>query len=114
MIQQSHFWACVSGKHKNSYFEKIHVPQCSQQHYVQNSQDMVKVSINRWVDKDMGHIDNRILFSHQKQNEIKQFAATQMDLENIILSQKKMNIIPYHLYVETKTMIKMNLFTKQK
>ena len=43
------------------------------------------------------------------------FAATWMDLEIIILSevsQTKTNII-YHLYVESKKMIQMNLFTKQ-
>ena len=45
------------------------------------------------------------------------FAATWMDLEIIILSevsQTKTNIICYHLYVESKKMIQMNLFTKQK
>ena len=45
------------------------------------------------------------------------FAATWMDLEMIILSevsQTKTNIIWYHLYVEFKKMIQMNLFTKQK
>ena len=44
-------------------------------------------------------------------------AATWMDLETIILtevSQRKTNIILYHLYVESKKMIQMNLFTKQK
>ena len=45
------------------------------------------------------------------------FVATWMDLEIIILSevrQKKTNIICYHLYVESKKMIQMNLFTKHK
>ena len=45
------------------------------------------------------------------------FAATWMDLEIIILSevsQTKTNIIWYHLYVEFKYMMQMNLFTKQK
>ena len=43
------------------------------------------------------------------------FAATWMDLEIIILSEvRKTNIIRYHLYVESKKMIQMNLFTKQK
>ena len=45
-------------------------------------------------------------------------AETQMDLEIVILSEvsqahKKNNII-YHLYVESKEMVPMNLFTKQK
>ena len=37
-----------------------------------------------------------------------------MDLEMIILSQRKINIICYRLYMESKKMIQMNLFTKQK
>ena len=45
------------------------------------------------------------------------FAATWMDLKIIIfseVSQRKTNIICYHLHVESKKMIQMNLFTKQK
>ena len=44
------------------------------------------------------------------------FAATWMDLEIIILSevsQTKTSII-YHLYVESKKIIQMNLFIKQR
>ena len=40
-----------------------------------------------------------------------------MDLEVVILSeasQTKTNIILYHMYVESKRMIHINLFTKQK
>ena len=39
-----------------------------------------------------------------KKNEIVPFAATWMDLENIVpheVRQKKTNIIPYHSYVES-------------
>ena len=49
-----------------------------------------------------------------KKNEIMPFAARQMDLEIITLSkisQRKTNII-YHLYVESKKVIQINLFTK--
>ena len=43
------------------------------------------------------------------------FAATWMDLEIIILSevsQIKTNVVSCHLYVKSKKMIQMNLFTK--
>ena len=56
-------------------------------------------------------------YSAIKKNEIIPFAATWLDLQMIILSevsQTKTNIIWYHLYVEFKKMIQMNLFTKQK
>ena len=45
------------------------------------------------------------------------FAATWMDTEIVILSktsQTKTNPIWYHLYVESKKMIQVNLFTKHK
>ena len=61
------------------------------------------------------YVRNGILLS-DKNNEIMLFAATWMGIEIIILSevsQTKINII-YHLNVETKKMIQMNLFTKQK
>ena len=62
------------------------------------------------------HTHNGILLSHKK-NEIMPFAAIWMDSEIVILSevsQTKTNIIWYHLYVESKKMIEMNLFTKQR
>ena len=65
--------------------------------------------------EDEVHIYNGILLSHKK-NEIMRFVATWMDLEVIIRkwSQTNTNILCYHLYVESKKMIQMNLFTKQK
>ena len=51
-------------------------------------------------------------YSAIKKNEIMPFAATWMDLEIIILIRQR-HII-YHLYVESKKIIQMNLFTKQK
>ena len=44
------------------------------------------------------------------------FAVTWMDLEISTINeaiQSKTNIICYHLYVKSKTMIQVNLFTKQ-
>ena len=55
-------------------------------------------------------------YSAIKKNEVMPLAATWMDLEISILSevsQTKTNIW-YRLYAESKKMIQMNLFTKQK
>ena len=46
------------------------------------------MSVNRGVDKkDVVYMDNGPVFSHKKKNEIMTFAATEMDLEIIILSE---------------------------
>ena len=42
------------------------------------------------------------------------FAATWMDLEIVILSEDTQREIWYHLHVESKKMVQINLFTKQK
>ena len=44
------------------------------------------ISLNRKMDKEVVHIDNGILLSHEKK-EIMAFAATWIDLEMIILSE---------------------------
>ena len=71
------------------------------------------------MDKEDVHtyIYIREYYSTIKKNEIMPFAVTKMDLEIVILrelSQIKTNIMCYHLYVESKKMVQMNLFTKQK
>ena len=56
-------------------------------------------------------------YSAIKENEIMPFAATWMDLEIVILSEvSQTEKDKYHiiLYVESKKMVQMNLFTKQK
>ena len=50
-----------------------------------------------------------------KKNKIVPFTATWKDLEIIILSEVrewKASILGYHLYVESKKRIKMNLFVE--
>ena len=69
-----------------------------------------------WI-KKMWYKYTMEYYSAIKKNEIMPFAATWMDPEISILSevsQPKTNIIWYHLYVESKKVIQINLFTKQK
>ena len=54
------------------------------------------------MDKDdVMHIYNGILLGHKKECNMP-FAATWMDLENVILSEVRGNTICYHLYAESK------------
>ena len=66
---------------------------------------------------DMVHIYNGVLFSHKKNKTIS-LTATQVDPEIVTLnevSQTEKDIsYKYHLHVESKKVVKMNLFTKQK
>ena len=75
------------------------------------------MSIDREMDKeDVVYKYDGILLSHKKEGKMT-VAATWIDLEIIILSelsQRKANSIWYHLYMESKKKIQMNLFTKQK
>ena len=75
------------------------------------------MSINGGIDKDdVLDIHNGILLNHEKW---KLFAATQLDLEMIILSgvsKRKTNVIWYHLYVESnwKKTTQMNFYLKNR
>ena len=73
-------------------------------------------STDEWI-KKMWYIYAMEYYSAIKKNEVMPFTATWMDLDIVILSevsQTKTNTIWYHLYVESKKMIQINLFTKQK
>ena len=58
---------------------------------IYKSQDMeaTYVSINRWMDEKMWHIQIMGYYSDIKKNEIMPFAATWVDLKSIILSEAK-------------------------
>ena len=73
-------------------------------------------STDKWIRKRW-YIYTTEYYTAIKKNEIMPFAAPWLDLEIIILSevsQRKTNIIWYHLYMESKKIIQMNLFKKQK
>ena len=70
------------------------------------------MSTDWWMDKDVVHINNGVLFSHKK-NEMMPFAATWMDIGIIVLSEvsyRKTNIIWYLLYVECKKSYKLTFY----
>ena len=72
-------------------------------------------STDEWMKKIWLYIHSGILLSHKK-NEIMPFVGKQMDLEIIIeseVTQRKTNIICYHLHMQSKKKIQMKLFTKQ-
>ena len=73
-------------------------------------------SAEEWV-KKAWHVYTVEYYSTTKKNGIMPFAEIWMDTEIVTLRQvrkRTTNIIWYHLYVESKEMVQMNLFTKQK
>ena len=65
--------------------------------------------IDAWI-KTMGCIYAMEYYSAIKKNEIMPFAATWMQLKILVQRNKsKTNITCYHLHVESKKMIQMNL-----
>ena len=103
MIQQSHFWAYIW---KNKIIRKETCMPIFRS-TIYNSQDMeaTQVPINRWIVKIWYiYINMMEYFSAIKKSEILPFAATQMDLDNMLseIIQRKTNIIWYHLYVDSK------------
>ena len=72
------------------------------------------MSIDRGMGKeDVVHIHSGMFLSH-KNDEVRPLAATWVDLEILTVSQRKSNLIWYHLYMESSKMIPKNGFTKQK
>ena len=75
-----------------------------------------RTRLKRLSSSSMYTYHNGILLNHKK-NEIMSFSTIWMDLDIIILSevhQRKTYIIRNHLYVKSKNMIEINLFTKEK
>ena len=74
-------------------------------------------STDEWM-RMTWYIHTMEYYSATKNYEIMPFAATWMDPEMIILSKisqtEKDNTMQYHLHVESKKMIPMNFFIKQK
>ena len=70
--------------------------------------------MDEWI-KKMWYLYIMEYYSAIKKNEILPFAATQMDLEIIILSKSNRKTqMWFHVYVESKKMMQMNLFTKHR
>ena len=68
-----------------------------------------------WI-KKIWYIHTMEYYSAIRKNKVIPFATTLMNLEIIIpseASQRKKDILLYCLYVESKKMIQMNVFTKQ-
>ena len=78
MTQQSHSWAYIQRKRQ---LEKIHAPQCSQQHYLQQPRHGNKLNVHQ---KRNGY-STQEYYSAIKKNEIMTTAAAWMDLGARIL-----------------------------
>ena len=95
--------------HPNVYFSTIY-----------SSQDMeaTLMSIDRGMEKeDMVHIYNGILLSHKKeQNSVfcKNMDGSRDWHTEWSKSEREKQISKYHLYVESRKIVQMNLFAKQK
>ena len=109
MIQQLHSWVYIQKKKKNSNLKKyMHPNVLSSTFITAKTWKQLKCPLTDDLLKKIWYIYNHIWvmegYSAIRKNEILSFAATWLDLENIMLfdvSQKeKTNTIWYHLYVE--------------
>ena len=112
MVQQSHSSGHISGE-KHTLKRYMHL-QCTLLTIAKTWKQPKCPSTKEWI-KTMRYIYTMEYYSAIKKNEMR-FVATWMDLEVIInkWSKSNTNIICYHLHVESKKTIQMNLFTKQK
>ena len=73
-------------------------------------------STEEWI-KKMWYIYTMEYYSAIKRNEIGSFVEMRMDLETVIQSevrQKEKNIIYSRIYIESRKMVQMNVFARQK
>ena len=108
---------CIPGENHGS--ERIHAPQCSLQHCLQQPRhgSSLNVPWQRSGWSSCGMYIHRNITRPSKKNEIMPSAATGMDLEIIILSevnQTKTSITWYHLHMVSKEMIQMNLQSRNR
>ena len=83
---------------------------------IYNSQDMENTEISikyEWIKKKQ-YVYTMECLSAIKKNKIRPLAATWTDLVIITVSEVRQKQISCRLYMESKKMIQLNLFTKQK
>ena len=67
--------------------------------------------------KEVWYIYTMEYYSANKRNKIGSFVETWMGLETVIQSEvrkRKTNIVYQHIYVESRIMVQMNWFARQK
>ena len=72
--------------------------------------------MEEWL-KKMWYIDMMEYYSDITRNESGSFVETWMDLETVIqnkVNQRKTNVVCYHICLESRKMVQMSLFAKQK
>ena len=103
-------WSCNSTcgyiPEKNSNSKRLMQPSVRRS-IIYSCQDIksTEVSINRWMDKDVVYILNRILLSHKKEWNFCHLQLIGGIWEHYAkwnVRQRMINTVQYHLYVESK------------